>query len=331
MPVASNPVTSAGAPPAHSRAAVALAVSVAVACGGLVAFQARINGELGRQLDDGYVAAVFSFGGGLVLLAIAMAFSASGRRGFGRTVTALRTRSHPWWFFFGGAAGALLVLTQGLTAAVLGVALFTVAVVAGQTLTGLVIDRRGLGSLPAKPVTWARLVGAILMLAAVVLAVSAQLRGDIPVWMVVLPFLAGLGIGWQQAVNGQVRIITESVLTATFSNFVVGTAVLVIAMLVHSLFAGWPSTLPTDPWLYIGGPMGIVFIAGAAVIVRITGVLLLGLATTAGQLLASLALDLVAPVPGHELVATTVIGTALTLVAVVVTTLPSRRIATPAR
>ncbi len=45
----------------------------------------------------------------------------------------------------GGACGALTVSTQGLTAGILGVSLFTVGVVAGQTLHGLVLDRIGFG------------------------------------------------------------------------------------------------------------------------------------------------------------------------------------------
>ena len=68
--------------------------------------------------------------------------------------------------------------------------------------------------------------------------------------MMVLPFIAGLGTGWQQAVNGQVRVVAESALTATFINFAVGTSVLVVLMLGHWALAGLPARLPTEPWLY---------------------------------------------------------------------------------
>jgi transporter family-2 protein len=296
----------------------------AIVCGAGVAVQSRINGELGRRLDDGFTAAVISFGSGLIILSVALAFGPAGRRGLGLVRDALRSGSLRWWYVCGGAAGAFLVLCQGLTAAVLGVALFTVAIVAGQTLSGLVLDRVGLGAGGRRPITTGRAIGAALALVAVVWAVSAQLGGSVPVWMLVLPLIAGLGIGWQQAVNGQVRVTADSALTATFINFVVGTTVLLVLMLVHTGLVGWPRPLPTEPWLYLGGAIGCIFIAGAALLVRVTGVLVLGLATVAGQLVAALLLDALTP-GAHPIALSTVGGTLLALVAVVVASIRWRR------
>jgi transporter family-2 protein len=295
-----------------------LAIVFAVLCGAGVAVQARINGELGRRLGDGFAAATISFGTGLLILLVALAISRTGRRGLGRVASALRSRSLAWWYVLGGSAGAFLVLSQGLTAAVLGVALFTVAIVAGQTVSGLALDRIGLGAGGRRALTPARITGAALALVAVIWSVSAQLTGDVPLWMLVLPLIAGLGMGWQQAVNGQVRVVASSALGATFINFVVGTVVLVVATVIHSSFTGWPSGLPGEWWLYLGGAIGCVFIAGASLLVRITGVLILGLATVAGQLMTALALDLLLPSDSHPIAWTTVAGTLLALVAVAV-------------
>lgn len=295
-----------------------LAIVFALLCGAGVAVQSRINGELGRRLGDGFVAATISFGTGLIILIVALAIAPAGRRGLGRVVGALRSRALAWWYVLGGSAGAFLVLSQGLTAAVLGVALFTVAIVAGQTVSGLALDRIGLGPGGRRALTPARITGAALALIAVVWAVSAQLTGAVPFWMLLLPLVAGLGMGWQQAVNGQVRVVASSALSATFINFVVGTSVLVVATLIHSVFAGWPDGLPNEWWLYLGGAIGCVFIAGASLLVRITGVLILGLATVAGQLLTALALDLALPSASHPIAWTTVAGTLLALVAVAV-------------
>lgn len=305
----------------------AIALSAAVAMGVLVAVQSRINGELGVRLDDGAIAALVSFGTGLILLSLAMAVRRHGRIGLGRVITEARERRVPWWYLIGGALGAMLVLTQSLTVGSLGVALFTVGIVSGQTVSGAVIDRVGLGSLPGRPLTAQRVVGTVLALVAVGYAVSSDVRSDAPAWMLVAPFVAGLGIGWQQAVNGQVRRIADSALTATFLNFAVGTVVLVGAAIIALSIDGRTDTWPTEPWLYLGGSIGVVFIAGAAVLVHQVGVLLLGLATVAGQLIGSLALDLVAPAADHELQASTVIGTVLTLAAVGLAAVPPRRAA----
>jgi transporter family-2 protein len=295
-----------------------LALVFALLCGALVAIQSRINGELGSRLGDGFTAASISFGSGLVILSIALAVAPAGRRGLARVREALRDRRLRWWYVCGGAAGSFLVLSQGLAAAALGVALFTVAVVAGQTLSGLVLDRVGIGPGGRRPLTPARLVGALLALVAVTWAVSAQFGGSAPVLLMLLPFIAGLGTGWQQAVNGQVRVVAESALTATFINFAVGTTVLVALMLVRWGIGGLPRSLPTEPWLYVGGALGCVFIGVTALLVRITGVLLLGLATVAGQLTAALLLDLLLPTAGHQLAFSTIGGTLLAIVAVAI-------------
>jgi len=295
-----------------------LAIVFALGCGALTAVQSRINGELARAIDDAYTAAVISFGSGLVILLVALAVWRPGRRGLSALSSGLRDRTLPWWMLLGGLAGAWFVLTQGFSVGVVGVALFTVAIVAGQTLGGIVFDLIGLGPGGRRPLTVTRVAGAVLALGAITWAVWAQLERDVPPLVMLLPFLAGVGAAWQQAVNGRVRGVAASALTATVVNFAVGSAALVAAMLVHALAAGWPETLPGDAWLYTGGAIGCIFIAGQAVLVRIVGVLVLALCGVAGQLTAALSLDLLAPTAGRAVDVATIGGTALALVAVVI-------------
>jgi bacterial/archaeal transporter family-2 protein len=119
-------------------------------------------------------------------------------------------------------------------------------------------------------------------------------------------------------VNGRVRSVAESALTATILNFGVGTVALVVVMLVHAASAGWPDSLPGEAWLYAGGAIGCIFIAGQAVLVRIVGVLVLALCVVAGQLSAALLLDLLSPTAGRPVDLATIGGTVLALVAVVI-------------
>ena len=144
-----------------------LAVIGAVACGAGIAVQSRINGELGAELQDGYVGAVISFGSGLIILTVLMLFIRSGRTGVQRTLTAITAKEIPWFYAVGGAAGGFFVLTQGLASAALGVALFSIGVVCGQTVSGVVIDRIGLGHVEPRLLTKQRLIGAALALATV--------------------------------------------------------------------------------------------------------------------------------------------------------------------
>ncbi|WP_423784479.1 DMT family transporter, partial [Francisella tularensis] len=63
------------------------------------------------------------------------------------------------------------MITQGVAVGVLGVALFTVGIVAGQVVGGLVLDRIGLGPGGRVMLTVPRMFGAVLAVIAV--AVSA--------------------------------------------------------------------------------------------------------------------------------------------------------------
>lgn len=302
-----------------------LALGGAVLVGVLTAVQARINGQLGVRLEDGFVAAVISFGSGLVILVALSALLPAGRRGFALLAQGVRTRSIPWWMLAGGAAGAVTVATQGLAVGLIGVSLFTVGVVAGQTVCGLFLDRVGYSPAGLVAVTVPRLLGGALALGAVGLALVGDGVEGIPVWMLVLPFVAGVGIAWQQATNGRLRQRVGTPLTATLVNFIGGTVLLILAAAVHVAVDGPPRPLPAEPWLYLGGAIGVAYIFLSAALVQHTGVLLLGLGAVVGQLVTSVGLDAIWPAPaglslGQQLAMVTV-----ALASVVVAAVPWRR------
>ncbi|MEU2039318.1 DMT family transporter [Nocardia niwae] len=293
-----------------------------------VAVQGRINGALGARLEDGVAAATISFGVGLVVLAVVFAVSGRLREGGRRVRRALSEGALRPWQLLGGLCGAFFVACQGLTVAAIGVTAFTVATVAGQLLSSLAVDRLGLGPRGRTPVTAVRLVGAALGVVAVLIAgfghtratgglsVPDALHGAPTVLLIALPALAGIGLAWQQAVNGKVGAVGGS-LTAALVNFGVGLAALLVIEALVIVWSGGPADFPAEPWLYLGGFIGVAFIALAALTVRWIGVLLLGLTSVAGQLLASVILDVLTPTSAG-LSVTAIIGCALTLVAVAI-------------
>jgi transporter family-2 protein len=287
-----------------------LALAAAVFCGALVALQARVNGELATHLHDSLLAAVVSFGSGLVVIAVIVVARRSARQAW------RRLRDVPWWSRLGGIGGATLVAAGAYAAPRIGVALLTVAIVAGQTTGGLFVDRAGLGPGGRHAITAPRLGGALLCVVAVVLSVAGKGRGDAHVLLLLVVVVAGLLISVQQALNGRVRAQTGDAGVTTLLNFLVGSAALVLAYAVFSSHpaAHWPG--PDEWWLYVGGSLGVIFIAVAAVTVRLLGVLRLGLATVAGQLVGAIVLDLVAPAQGQGVAPATVVGALLTFVAV---------------
>lgn len=310
---------------ARPGGAAAAGVVLAIAGGAGIAVQSRINGSLADHLGSGYLAAVVSFGSGLVLLTLVLLVSRRRRAGMRRISAAVREGGLRPWQLLGGAAGGFFVATQGLTVGALGVATFIVAFVTGQSIGSVVIDRWGLGPGGVRLITFPRAVGPVLTVVAVVVAMSGGLGSPSALVLALLPLLAGVGSAWQQAVNGHVRAAAGDVLAATLVNFVVGTVVLVTALGVSVLVEGLPDgAFPTDPLLYTGGLIGIAFIALSAAIVHRIGVLLLSLGMIAGQIVTALVLDAVTPGATPPGVATFV-GAALTLVGVAVPLLAERR------
>jgi transporter family-2 protein len=289
-------------------------------------------------------AALISFASGLGILVVLCILLPDGRAGFARLVRGVRAALHargsaqrgamraggegriPLWMLLGGLAGALTVATQGLTVATIGVALFTVGVVAGQTVNGLVLDRVGYGPAGVVAVTLGRVAGAFLVVCAVVLCLTGSGLAAVPWWMLLLPFFAGAGIAWQQATNGRLRGAVGSPLVATLVNFIGGTVALGIAATIHVIAAGAPTRLPADPWLYLGGAIGVVYIFLSAALVRHTGVLLLGLGSVVGLLATSVVLDALWPPLSGPALGRALAAVLVALIGVVVAVIPWRAV-----
>lgn len=311
-------------PAAARPTGTGLALAAAGLSGALVAVQQRLNGELGQALGSALLAALVSFAVGLVCVAAAVLLRPAGRRAW------REVRRVPLWQRLGGLGGATLVAAGAAATPRIGVALLTVGLVAGQTGGGLLVDRLGLAPGGRRPVTPQRAAAAALCLVAVAVGVLGRGAGTVEPVLLSLVVLAGLLVAAQQAVNGRVRATTGDAAVATLVNFAVGTAALVAAVVLaavvgHPPSPDWPGA--HDAHLYLGGALGAGFVAMAAVVVRVLGVLRLGLAVVAGQLLGAVLIDLLAPAEGAELRATTVVGVLLTLVAVAVSGRGPRRTA----
>jgi transporter family-2 protein len=313
---------------------------LAVGAGLAIPVQGRINGALGTRLDDGIAAAVVSFSTGLVVMVLISLLLPRGRAGLARILPAVRSRAFPRIYVLAGGIGALFVFAQSFTVGILGVALFTVATVTGQTVSGLLVDKLGIGPAGRKQVTAIRVIGCLLTIAAVAWAVSPRFAaaGGTPgvaadggagpggpaalLVPLLLPVAAGFLMSFQQAMNGTATVHYGTPIAATLVNFIAGSVVLWTAYAVKVSVAGPGNPLPAEWWYYLGGPMGCVFIGLGALLVRSLGVLVTGLGMIAGQLLGSLALDVVLPTPGTIVAPATVLGTVLTLAAIILATLP---------
>ncbi|MER7395377.1 DMT family transporter [Streptomyces sp. NPDC000151] len=287
--------------PAVPRAATvrAVAVALAVAAGAVLSLQAWVNGRLGGRVHDGVAAAALSDGAGLLVLLLVCPWLPAFRAGVRRLAAALRTppgapgRLRPH-HFLGGLVGGVVVLSQGVSTGALGTAAYTVALVGGQTLSGLWVDHFGLGPGDACRVTPRRIAGAALALAAVAVPLLGSLATG-AVWLAALPLLAGIGLSWQMAVNGRLNVEARTPYPSVTLNFLLAAVVLGAALCVDIARAGLPRHWPGDPLLYSGGLLGLVFVLASVLLVRRIGVLVTGLAMVAGQTVGALLVDALFP------------------------------------
>lgn len=308
-----------------------MALVAAMLGGILVTAQSRMNGELSRTIEAPIQAAVYSFGSGLLLLTALLVVPRI-RAGIGRIRDALRAGRLRWWQCLGGMGGALFVAVQTYAVPMIGVAVFTVATVAGQTGNALVVDRFGIGPGGRRPVQLGRVLGALLAIVGVAITVSGSLgEGGLAVLPVVLAVLVGGGVALQQGVNARVNLESRHVLSTTAQNFATGTALLLVIAFVQLARGSYrPVDFEGVPWwAWWGGFVGIGFIAIAAWAVQHVGVLLFGLALLTGQLGSALLVDLVWPAAGHEVSARMVLGVVVTFAAAALAgwvALPRRRV-----
>jgi transporter family-2 protein len=302
-----------------SRRQVIAWSAVGVAIGMVVAVQARINGQLAADVGDPVAAAALGFVLGWLLLTLVVLVRAHHRDAVRRLPGEVRARRLPAWALFGGIGGAFLVFSQGYAVPALGVALFTVALVAGQTGSSLEVDRLGLGPRGRIHPSRARVLAAVLAVVAVLVAVDPFAgRLDVAPLAILVCLLAGFGVSLQQAFNGRVAQAGGSPVAAAWVNFSVGGVLLWTATFARGLDLSTAPDPLTSPWLYTGGALGAVFVVTAAWLVRVLGVLLLTLTTIAGQLLGAVVVDVVVPTPGRPVTAVELAGVALTFVAVAV-------------
>lgn len=295
-----------------------VAVPGMLLAGVLVAVQSRVNGQLGEELGTGLLASVltamFTFCVGVVITGLVIAVQPQQRRNLGHFGRSLGTHVMPWRLIWGGALGVLFVISQAVAVGPVGLAVFTMAIVLGQTAGGAAADRVGLGPGGPQPLSVPRLIAAGTALGAVVLASggagSSATSGSTTVAIMLVAFavVAGAGTAGQQALNGRVSAVAGPYVAA-WLNTAVGSVVLVLALggalLLPHDFGAWP----TQWWLYTGGPLGITFIGLSALLVRVHGVLVLMLCTIAGQMATAWAIAVVESghIPWTTHVATTLI------------------------
>ena len=294
---------------------------LAALSGAMIALQARANGELSHRLGNSLEAALVSFGSGLIIIAFIAIFHAGIKEGISRIHIAVREGRFNKWKLLAGSLGGAFVALQTQIVPLVGVAIYSVASIAGQTATSLWVDRMGLTAGGPKPISRRRVSAAVVTVLAVLISVFDRIDAhDLSLLAVLGAGLAGGFVGIQRALNGQINEYSGQSFTTSLFNFITGTSFLVIVLAIAVLTNREKLVaLPTGPWwIYTGGVIGVIYIAFTSTIVQHLGVLTFTLFSVGGQLLGSLLIDIYSPTHGVHVSAYLVSGIVMTYLGVIV-------------
>ena len=294
---------------------------MAALSGLLIALQARANGELSHRLGNGLQAALVSFTSGLIIIVLIALFNSSIKEGVRTLRRAVIAKAIPPWTLFAGMLGASFVAVQTQIVPLIGVAIYSVAAIAGQSAISLVVDRIGLTGGGKKEITPRRVTAAFVTVFAVFISVADRLDGkDLSIAAVILGVFAGAIVGVQRAMNGQINEHSQQSFTTSLLNFAMGTTFLLVILLFAMTLGGMKlSPLPAGPWwIYTGGAIGVIYVAFTSTIVQHLGVLTFTLISVGGQLAGSLLIDLYSPTDGVQVSIYLVSGIVLTYLGVLV-------------
>ena len=294
---------------------------LAALSGILISLQARANGELSLRLNNGLQAAFISFSSGLLIIAIISIFNPKIKNGARRLRAAVKAKEIAPWTLFAGALGGAFVAVQTQIVPLIGVAIYSVASIAGQGATSLIVDRIGLTGGGKKPISPRRIAAAVVTVLAVLVSVLDRIDArNLSLIAVALAGLAGSIVGVQRAMNGLINEHSGQSFTTSLLNFIMGSSVLGIALLI-AVGIGKVEfvALPAGPWwIYMGGTIGVIYIAFTSTIVQHLGVLTFTLFSTGGQLIAALLIDIYSPTKGVSVSAYLVSGIVMTFLGVLV-------------
>jgi bacterial/archaeal transporter family-2 protein len=142
--------------------AALLPVLLVVLAGGMLALQAPTNAILARAGGSPVLAALISFAVGTIALFVV--WLASGNRPGAAPFGGL-----PWYAWLGGLYGAFFVAIAAFAAPRIGLAPLITIGIAGQIVVALLLDHLGALGLPREPISVGRVLGALLVIAGVVL------------------------------------------------------------------------------------------------------------------------------------------------------------------
>lgn len=247
---------------------------LALITGVVLSVMVAFNGGLSDQYGV-YSATVFIHASGLAVIGVIALINKE--RPF--------SNMQPWYLYIGGAIGVLTIVSNNLAFGRISVSAILALGLLGQSITGLIIDQRGLFGMPRHPFTKGKLVGLALLIAGI-----AAMIYSFETLAVVMSFIAGISIVLARTVNAKLAVLT-SVRISAFYNYVIGLAVAFLVFLL--LGRGEAPELVLSPYwfIYLGGALGLCIVLISNVIVVKISAFYLTLLLFVGQIFSGVMID----------------------------------------
>lgn len=275
-----------------------LAIMIGLIIGIGLPIQTSINSRLKVALGSPFLASLTSFTIGTILLAV---------------MTLLIEHSlffpiklfseQPAWLWVGGFFGVIYLTANILLFPKLGSVQTVIMPVLGQIIMGLLIDNFGLFYSLKSPLTFTRLIGALLVLLGVTGAVSIndlinrrhhkmdKEGSGLFIWRL-FGIVAGMLSASQAAINGHLGGVLHSTVKAAFFSFLIGTICLLLIVVIIRPELKINKTKKKNPWwMWLGGIIGGLYILGNVYLVPIVGTGLSVVIILLGLMIGSLIID----------------------------------------
>ncbi|AZS15239.1 DMT family transporter [Paenibacillus lutimineralis] len=279
---------------------IALFLIMGIIMGMLFPIQASISARLSSYSTTPLTASFIAFSlGSVILLIINLIVNPRG-------ISVGIDFSYPWYVFIGGAiTGIGFHVANIILFSKLGASVTTVITVTGQMIVGILIDHFGWFGVPAYHISSTRIIGTIIMILAISLVqpkkkkdltqgLESKKKDSKSIW-IIMGVLAGFLPPLQTAINGKLRVATDSLLGATFISFFVGAIILLILILITKrrleipLYDAQKKRIPV--WVYMAGIFGIFIVTGNIVLLPALGSVLTTMIFLLGQMIMAVIID----------------------------------------
>ena len=192
-----------------------------------------------------------------------------------------------WFLYMGGAIGLATLVFTNFAFGYISVSAILALGLLGQGVASLLVDRYGLMGMSKYPFHKGKLIGLLIVFFGIVSMITS-----FHFLAVTLAFAAGVTSVVARTLNGKLADLT-SVGVSTFYNYFVGLGAAIIAFLVlgggEAIYYGF--VVSTNWSIYLGGAVGVVFIAISNYIVTKISAFSLSLFLFVGQVFSGILID----------------------------------------